>query len=89
MNNLEKLEQMYNKTIKTEKEAKAFLKDFYEVYPNVHPEDDMSQIVNTKDNSRTFTDEQVIDIHERVDEIYCLLEDPCEYIIDELQTKNE
>ena len=49
----------------------------------------MSQIVNTKDHSRTFTNKQVINIHERVDEIYCLLEDPCAYIIDELQTEHE
>ncbi len=80
---------MYNKTIKTEKEAKKFLKKFYEVYPNVHPEDEMSQIVNAKDHSRTFTDEQVIEIHERIDEIYSLLSDPCGYIINELQTKND
>ena len=89
MNNLEKLEKMYNKTIKTEKEAKAFLKEFWTIYPNVHPEDEMSQIVNTKDHSKTFTNKQVINIHERVDEIYCLLEDPCAYIIDELQTEHE
>jgi len=73
---------MYKKIITTEKESKNFLKKFYEEYPDVHPEDDMSNIVKTKDGSRTFTDEQVIDIHARLDEVYMYLEDPCAYIVD-------
>tara|TARA_B110000902_G_scaffold237062_1_gene283766 strand:+ start:313 stop:549 length:237 start_codon:yes stop_codon:yes gene_type:complete len=76
---------MYKEIITTEIEAKNFLKKFYKEYPSVHPEDDMSLIVNTKDHSRTFIDEQVVDIHSRLDEIYSILEDPCAYIVDELQ----
>ena len=75
----------YKKPITTVKQSKNFLKEFCKQYPAVHPEDDMSTVVNTKDHSRTFTDEQVEDIHARLDEIYSMIDDPCLYIIEELQ----
>ena len=79
----------YKEPITTTKQAKNFLKEFYKEYPIVHPEDDMSNIVNTKDNSRTFTDEQVEDIHTRFDEVYSIIEDPCLYIIEEQEYERQ
>ena len=63
-------------------ESKTFLDKLQSAYPMLHPEEDMTQIINTKSRARTFTDEQASDLHDRYDEVYSFLDDPCEYILE-------
>ena len=48
----------------------------------LHPEDDMNNIIENSTGERTFTEEQSEDLHDRYDEVYIYLDDPCEYILE-------
>ena len=68
-------------TIETIDQAKQFLTTFYMLNPGVHPEDDFNNIVNSA-NNKAFNDNQVKFLNNRMSEVYAILDDPCQYIIE-------
>ena len=72
----------FKTTITSIQESKTFLDQLQSDYPMLHPECDMNDIYNTKTNENTFTKEQSQDLHNRYDEVYTYLNDPCEYILE-------
>jgi hypothetical protein len=44
-----------------------------------HPEDDPAIVIN--DQGQLFTDDEVIALRQRIDEVYEFMDDPCEYIL--------
>ena len=76
----------FKKPITNLDQSKEFLTEFHQEYPGVHPEDDMTQVVDLTDKKylRTFTDEQVLDLDHRLSEVYFRMEDPCYWILNNL-----
>jgi len=44
-----------------------------------HPEDDPAIVIN--DKGQLFTDDEVIALRQRIDEVYEFMDDPCEFIL--------
>ena len=49
-----------------------------------HPEDDPSTVINSKTGNPIFTDEEVLLIRQRIDEVYEFMDDPCQWILESL-----
>lgn len=47
-----------------------------------HPEDDPETVVSTR--GQVFTAEEVPHVRLRIDEVYSFMEDPCQFILDEI-----
>ena len=71
----------FKKVITNVEESHLFLDRLQSDYPMLHPEDDMNNIIENSTGERTFTEEQAEDLHNRYDEVYEYLDDPCEYIL--------
>ncbi len=67
--------------ITTKNQAIQFLTTMQQLFPFVHPEDDLTQI------NPPFTDEQIKYLDDRFDECYKLLDDPCDTILTEIRPK--
>ena len=65
--------------ITTKNQAKQFLTTMQQLFPLVHPEDDLTQI------NPPFSDDQVKYLNARFDECYEIFEDPCRVILDEIR----
>jgi len=72
------------KMITTKDQAIQFLTTMQHLFPLVHPEDSMSQIVN-RHKERTFDDNQIEYLNARFDEVYEVLADPCLTILEEIR----
>ena len=66
--------------IKSEADAEGFFFCLYQDGLLFHPEDDPSIVVN-QSGSLLFTDAEVLIIRERIDEVYSVMDDPCEFIL--------
>ena len=71
-------------TIKTIDQAKSFLTTLQVLYPLVHPEEDMKCIEDHNGN-RVFNNIQIKYLTDRFTECYTQLDDPCEYILNEVR----
>ena len=72
----------FKKVITNVEESHLFLDQLQRDYPMLHTEDDMNNIIENSTGERTFTEEQSEDLHDRYDEVYIYLDDPCEYILE-------
>jgi len=70
--------------ITTEDQAIQFLTTMQHLFPIVHPEDYMNQIVN-RHKERAFDDNQVEYLNDRFDEVYEILDDPCKTILEDIR----
>jgi len=66
--------------IHREDQAKEFLDKLYEDGFMYHPEDDAHDIIN--DKGELFTADEANLLNERMDEIWEILDDPCEYVLE-------
>jgi hypothetical protein len=46
-----------------------------------HPEDNPADVINNATGQALFTPEQVELVRQRIDEVYEVMDDPCEYIL--------
>jgi len=46
-----------------------------------HPEDNPADVINNATGQPLFTSEQVEQVRQRIDEVYEVMDDPCEYIL--------
>ena len=67
--------------ITTKDQAIQFLTTMQQLYPFVHPEDDLTQI------NPPFSDDQVDYLNARFNECYEILPDPCDTILTEIRPK--
>ena len=65
--------------IHRENQAKKFLDKLYEDGLMYHPEDDAHEILT--DNGELFSADEADLLNERMDEIWGILDDPCEYVL--------
>ena len=65
--------------ITTKDQAIQFLTTMQQLYPFVHPEDDLTQI------NPPFSDDQVDYLNARFNECYEILPDPCDTILTEIR----
>ena len=65
--------------IHTEDQAKKFLNKLYEDGLMYHPEDDAHEILT--DNGELFSADEADLLNERMNEIWGILDDPCEYVL--------
>jgi methionyl-tRNA synthetase len=63
----------------SENQVKEFFNKLYKDGYLYHPEDDSHDICNTE--GKLFTDEQCESLNSRMDEVYEIMDDPCEYIL--------
>ena len=66
--------------IHREDQAEQFFSKMYEDGILFHPEDDAHTIMN-HDDTPLFTNDEAILINERMDEIWDVVEDPCNYVL--------
>ena len=64
--------------IHREEQAKEFLDKLYEDGLMYHPEDDAHDIITNE--GELFTADEADLLNERMDEIWGILDDPCEYV---------
>ena len=69
-----------------EKQAKEFLDKLYEDGLMYHPEDDAHEILTNE--GELFTADEADLLNERMDEVWGILDDPCEYVL-KLISENE
>ncbi len=67
--------------ITTKNQAIQFLTTMQQLYPSIHPEDDLTQIIPS------FSDDQIKYLNARFDECYKILPDPCGTILNEIRPK--
>jgi len=67
--------------ITTKNQAIQFLTTMQQLFPLVHPEDDLTQI------NPPFSDDQVKYLNARFNECYEILPDPCSTILNEIRPK--
>ncbi len=67
--------------ITTKNQAIQFLTTMQQLFPFVHPEDDLTQI------NPSFSDDQVKYLNARFNECYEILPDPCDTILTEIRRK--
>ena len=72
--------------INKENQAKEFLDKLYEDGLMYHPEDDAHEIITNE--GMLFTADEADLLNERMDEIWGILDDPCEYVL-KLISENE
>ena len=72
--------------IHREDQAKGFLDKLYEDGLMYHPEDDAHEIITNE--GELFTADEADLLNERMNEIWGILDDPCEYVL-KLISKNE
>jgi hypothetical protein len=66
--------------IKSEADAEGFFFCLHQDGLLFHPEDDPSIVVN-QSGAFIFTDAEVLLIRERIEEVYSVMDDPCEFIL--------
>lgn len=67
--------------IKSEADAEGF---FFCLHQNgllFHPEDDPSIVINGRTGAMLFTDQEVPLIRQRINEVYEVMDDPCDFIL--------
>ena len=74
------MKSYFTTPITTEDDAKNFIDSLHKDEILFHPEDDAYDIID-RDGTRLFTDEEALELNNRLDEVYQYMKDPCEYII--------
>jgi hypothetical protein len=67
--------------IETEADAQGFFFQLDQVGCLFHPEDNPADVHNGATGLPLFTPEQVELVRQRIDEVYAVMDDPCEFIL--------
>lgn len=62
-------------------DAEGFFFCLYQDGLLFHPEDDPSTVINAQSGKRIFTDSEAPLIRQRIDEVYEVMDDPCDFIL--------
>ena len=73
--------------IHREDQAKGFLDKLYKDGLMYHPEDDAHDIIS--DEGMLFTADEADILNERMDEVWGVLDDPCEYVLELITPKKD
>tara|TARA_R110002012_G_scaffold189097_1_gene356280 strand:- start:361 stop:636 length:276 start_codon:yes stop_codon:yes gene_type:complete len=73
--------------IHREDQAKKFLDKLYEDGLMYHPEDDAHDIITNE--GKLFTADEADLLNERMGEIFGILDDPCEYVLELITPKKD
>ena len=66
--------------ITTKNQAIQFLTTMQQLHPMLHPEDDVADFTYANGN-RVFSDQQVEYINDSFEQVYAILDDPCDIIL--------
>ena len=72
----------FAKKINSAQDSKDFLTFLNDSDQLFHPEDNPREIIKNTTGLRLFTEEQCVNIENRLNEVFEYLDDPCEYILD-------
>lgn len=67
--------------IKSEADAEGFFFCLHQDGLLFHPEDDPSTVINGQSGAMLFSDSEVPLIRERIEEVYSVMDDPCDFIL--------
>jgi hypothetical protein len=67
--------------IETEADAQGFFFQLNQLGMLFHPEDNPADVINSATGQALFTPEQVELVRQRIDEVYAVMDDPCELIL--------
>lgn len=79
------MDSLFNTPLKTIADAEGFIFQLVQLGMAFHPEDNAFDIIKSKDGGRLFTDEQAELINERRFELFELLDDPSETMLETLR----
>lgn len=81
----------FKKSINTAEEAQKFLIRMYLTGDFFHPEDSPYLIVVDKDGKDVplFSQDECLDLVNRLDEIWTVMHDPCEFMLDYMNKLSE
>ena len=69
----------FTKKINSIQDAQAFLTFLNDTDQMFHLEEDPREIIKNTTKQRLFTEEQCVNLENRLDEVFDYLDDPCEY----------
>jgi hypothetical protein len=72
---------IYTTPIRTEADAEGFFFQLHQLGRLFHPEDDPSEVVNGASGEWLFTKEQAQHLRDRINEVYEVMDDPCDYCL--------
>lgn len=72
---------IYTTPIKTEADAEGFFFQLHQLGRLFHPEDDPSTVISGASGGYLFTQEQAEHLRARLDEVYEVMDDPCDYCL--------
>jgi hypothetical protein len=72
---------VYTTPIRTEADAEGFFYQLHQLGRLFHPEDNPAEVVNGASGGWLFTNEQAQHLRARLDEVYEVMNDPCEYCL--------
>ena len=67
--------------INRESDAESFFFCLYQDGLLFHPEDNPSEVINSRSGHLLFTDQEAVALRERIEEAYSVMDDPCEFIL--------
>jgi hypothetical protein len=67
--------------IETEADAQGFFFQLNQLGMIFHPEDNPADVINSATGQALFTHEQVELVRQRINEVYAVMDDPCEFIL--------
>ena len=73
---------LFTTPIETESDAQAFFFQLDQAGLLFHPEDRAEQVISAATGARLFTDEEAACINARIDEVFAIMDDPCQYCLD-------
>ena len=72
---------IYTTPIRTEADAEGFFYQLHQLGRLFHPEDDPAEVVNGASGEWLFTKEQAQHLRDRINEVYEVMDDPCDYCL--------
>lgn len=72
---------LFNTPIHTESDAQGFFFQLHQRGQLFHPEDNPQEIVDAATGGWLFTPDQARALAARMDEIYAVMDDPCDYCL--------
>ena len=73
---------LFTTPITTTADAEGFLFQMYQHGLDFHPEDNPADIIDTRTGQPLFTPAEADAVSERMEEVFMHMVDPCEYLLD-------
>lgn len=75
------MSDVYTTPIRTEADAEGFFFQLHQLGRLFHPEDDPALVISGASGGYLFTQEQAQHLRQRMDEVYEVMDDPCDYCL--------